>query len=101
MMNNITLNFSKNPELKEAFSHKEIGHTCRFEIEMQVNEMDADEVRGIIKEIELEGYEGPVAADGKPKGPTKPNADEPVMVVITASRSKKSKADTESPVYDY
>lgn len=99
-MFNLSINYSKNPEIREILGHKEIGDTCKFEVEIQIVERDENEVRATIKEIEFDG-DYPVGADGKEKGPTKPNADEPVMVVITAARSKKSKAEAESPVYDY
>lgn len=86
--NNITINFAKNPELKEAFSMKKSGDTCSFTIKMQVNEQDENEVRGSIEVIELEEH--------KDEDAVEPSKDEPVMVVIAASKSKRT--PTEEPV---
>lgn len=87
--NNITINFAKNPELKEAFSLKEPGDTCSFSIEMQVNEQDQDEVRGTIKKIELEAHE-----DYGEDKTVEPKPDEPVMVVMAAAKSKRKEKVT-------
>lgn len=93
-MHNLSIDFAKNSELREAFSHKSPGDKCTFEVEMQVNEMDDQGVRGSINRIELEGYE-PTSPDKEKE--IKPDAEEPVMVVIVAPKSKKSdKAPEES-----
>lgn len=81
-MHNISIDYSRNPELAEVFSRKKPGDKCRMEVEFQVNEIDPNGVKGSINEISPHGYE---ASGSKDKDIT-PQTDEPVAIVISAHK---------------
>lgn len=70
--NDITINYSKSPEVKELFSRKSVGDKCEMTVELIVKEIRPDEVIGSIKKITYE-HEGEEET-------AEPDAAEPAMI---------------------
>lgn len=77
-LNSIRLDMGNNPELKDIFMRKKIGDSCKFEIELKIEELSAEAVAGSIKSIKPQGYVDP---HGK-KEKIEPDTATPISVVV-------------------
>jgi hypothetical protein len=82
--NDITINYESSPGLREAFSRKNPGDTCKFELEIQANEIGKSEMKGKIKVITLEEHD----EDDKKKE-VKPDANEPAVIKMEVDSGEK------------
>ena len=84
-MANLTINYSKNPDLKEIFSRWEVGKSYKVEIDFQLMSMDEEGAEGAINEVGVED-----GTDGEPAEVT-PDSKEPVVIVLMAQKDGAGK----------
>lgn len=80
--NTLTLDYQDNPDLREIFGSKEVGHKCTLTFELQVMSKYPEGVQCAIEKVIAEGYgeegEREAIADEK----------EPIMATIKAKNRK-------------
>lgn len=98
LKNRIRLDYTDNPELEDVFLLKELGDTCKLEVEFVVTEKTNSGVTGTIKSVYAENYDKEVPEDYntepgangkrtvKESKTVKPTVDAPIMMVLGKNR---------------
>lgn len=91
--------YAKNPDLQTALADKQVGDTCKLELEVEIISRDSKGISANIVEnsVTPEGYEMEDTPDDMPISSTSPSANQPPGYlgptqsppVITAMRLKK------------
>lgn len=67
--NSIELDFANSPDLAAIFSGKEPGDKCKFEVTMQIGEIDEKGVKGSIDKISSDYDDEEKVATPQPEAP--------------------------------
>lgn len=80
----LTLDIGDNPELKDLFARKEIGHECEIEITFKLMRKSNEMVEGSITKVSYEG-EG----EGAEPMSMEPDRNSPVMIHMKGKKYGK------------
>lgn len=98
MKNRIRLDYTDNPELEDVFLLKELGHTCKLEVEFVITEKNDSGVTGTIKSVYAPNYDKEMPEEYNPESgqvekrtvkdskTVKPTVDAPIMMVLGKDR---------------
>lgn len=82
--NVLTLDYADNPDLKEVFQMKDVGHKCTIKFEVQVMSKYPEGVKLAIEKVITSGYGQNQDKDKE----VKPEIDHPVMATVQSRRRK-------------
>lgn len=76
----ITLDVADNPDLRDLFARKEVGHECEIEVTFKLLRKGEETVEGSITKVSYEGH------DDEPDMMTEPDRNSPVMIHMKGKR---------------
>lgn len=88
--NHFNIDFEDNPELKDFLSRQKVGATVRFEVEVQIDDLQPGNMEGTINEIVLPDDE----SEPKDEAKGNPSSTQPIMIIMGGSSKSATKAKT-------